>query len=107
MPKVVKPFYQQQLNELSINIHIAGRVYPLSVNATEEVHLRAAGKLIQDKLQAYAEQFNLRDQQDALAMFAIEIANENMALKRQKAASEQDTEIELSEIESLLKHIQL
>jgi cell division protein ZapA len=95
------------LNELSINIHIAGRVYPLSVNATEEVHVRAAGKLIQDKLQAYAEQFNLRDQQDALAMFAIEIANENSALKRQMAASEQETKIELSEIESLLKHVQL
>jgi cell division protein ZapA len=95
------------LNELSINIHIAGRTYPLSVNSEEEINLRAAGKLIQEKLQAYAEQYNLRDQQDALAMFAIEIANENLALRRQIADGTRETEEELDQINQLLKHIQL
>ncbi|MCG9881558.1 MAG: cell division protein ZapA [Bacteroidia bacterium] len=95
------------MNELSINIHIAGRVYPLSTIASEEVHLRAAGKLIQDKLQEYSSQFNLRDQQDALAMFAIEIANENMALKRQISSSAMETQAALNEVEDLLKHVQL
>ncbi|MCF8254775.1 MAG: cell division protein ZapA [Bacteroidia bacterium] len=95
------------MNELSINIHIAGRVYPLTVHSNEEINLRAAGKLIQDKLQDYSKQFNLRDQQDALAMLAIEIANENLALKRQIAQSAQDTEKELDEINQLLKQVQL
>jgi len=91
------------LNELSINIHIAGRAYPLSVNSEEEINLRAAGKLIQEKLQTYGAQFNLRDQQDALAMFAIEIANENLALKRQLASGAKETEEELDQIEEMLK----
>jgi hypothetical protein len=38
--------------------------------------VRAAGKLVNDKLQSYAEQFSLRDNQDGLAMFAIEIATQ-------------------------------
>jgi cell division protein ZapA len=95
------------LNELSINIHIAGRVYPLSVNSKEEATLRNAGKLIQDKLQQYSEQFNLRDQQDALAMFAIEIANENLLLKQQVLNQAKETEQELDRMEQLLKHVQL
>jgi cell division protein ZapA len=95
------------LNELSINIHIAGRVYPLTVNSNEESNLRVTGKLIQDKLQQYSEQFNLRDQQDSLAMFAIEIANENLALKQQLLNNAKETDEELEQITQLLKHIQL
>ncbi|OYU95377.1 MAG: cell division protein ZapA [Bacteroidetes bacterium B1(2017)] len=95
------------MNELSINIHIAGRVYPLTVNSNDEENLRTAGKLIQDKLQLYSKQFNLRDQQDALAMFAIEIANENLALKQKLHEQAVETEHELDHVVQLLKHIQL
>lgn len=95
------------MNELSINIHIAGRVYPLSVKAEEEIHLRTAGKLIQDKLHEYSSQFNLRDQQDALAMFALEIATENLALKRQQSMSDMENQSALNQVEDLLKHVQL
>ncbi len=95
------------MNELSINIHIAGRVYPLTVDSNEETNLRTAGKLIQDKLLQYSTQFNLRDQQDALAMFAIEVANENLALKRQLEEGSKETDKELDKISQLLKHIQL
>jgi len=42
-----------------------------------------------------------------LAMFAIEIANENLALKRQIADGAKETEEELDQINQLLKHIQL
>lgn len=69
--------------------------------------MRNAGKLIQDKLQQYSEQFNLRDQQDALAMFAIEIANENLLLKQQVLNQAKETEQELDRMEQLLKHVQL
>lgn len=95
------------MNELSINIHIAGRSYPLTVQSQEEEKLRAAGKLIQDKLQQYSEQFNLRDQQDALAMFALEIATENLALQHKLEANEAETAMELEQTERLLSHIQL
>lgn len=95
------------MTELSIHIHIAGRTYPLTVKPEEEGNLRAAGKLIQEKLQVYNEQFNLRDQQDALAMFALEIANENLALRKELATAESETEKELEQTEKLLGSIRL
>lgn len=107
MPEVVKPFAQQQLNELSININIAGRVYPITVTPAEEAGLRAAGKLIQDKLQQYSSQFALRDNQDALAMFALEIANELQKIKHQEKLVDDQIEKELTAIDQLLTHVKL
>ena len=107
MPEVVKPFARQQLNELSININIAGRVYPITVTPAEEAGLRSAGKLIQDKLQLYSEQFALRDNQDALAMFSLEIANELQKLKSRETALDAHIEKELDQIEQLLTHVKL
>lgn len=53
------------------------------------------------------EQFNLRDQQDALAMYALEITTGNMALRNKIDAEENETTMELEQTERLLSHIQL
>lgn len=93
------------MNELSININIAGRVYPITVTPAEEADLRAAGKLIQDKLQQYSEQFAVRDNQDALAMFALEIANELQKNKTRGNLADARIENELNRLEQLLMHV--
>jgi cell division protein ZapA len=95
------------LNELSINIHIAGRAYPLTVTDAEEANVRAAGKLIQDKLNEYQKQFALKDQRDALAMLALELATENRALKMASELANQDLQKELDSMQQLLAHVQL
>jgi cell division protein ZapA len=95
------------LNELSINIHIAGRAYPLTVTDAEEANVRAAGKLIQDKLNEYQKQFALKDQRDALAMLALELATENRALKKGAELVNQDLQKELDSMQQLLAHVQL
>jgi cell division protein ZapA len=60
------------LEELSIHINIAGRIYPLLVTPTDEQAVREAGKLINEKLLFFKEQFSTKDNQDALAMFALQ-----------------------------------
>lgn len=95
------------MNELSINIHIAGRAYPLTVTDAEEANVRAAGKLIQDKLNEYQKQFALKDQRDALAMLALELATENRALKMASELANQDLQKELDSMQQLLAHVQL
>jgi len=95
------------LNELSINIHIAGRAYPLTVTDAEEANVRAAGKLIQDKLNVYQKQFALKDQRDALAMLALELATENRTLKEAAELANQDLQKELDSMQQLLAHVQL
>jgi len=49
------------MDELSIKIKIADREYPMKVKRHEEERVRAAGKLINEKLKSYREQFGLDD----------------------------------------------
>ena len=94
------------MNELSVNINIAGRIYPLEINAEEEEMVRAAGKLVNDKLQSYAEQFSLRDNQDGLAMFAIEIATQYEKLMAQMKIDDKQLGTQLAQLNELLKDVQ-
>ena len=94
------------MNELSVNINIAGRIYPLEIHADEEEIVRAAGKLVNDKLQSYAEQFSLRDNQDGLAMFAIEIATQYEKLIAQMKKDDKQIGTQLAQLSELLKDVQ-
>jgi cell division protein ZapA len=67
------------MDELSIKIKIADREYPMKVKRNEEERVRAAGKLINEKLKSYREQFGLDDKQDLLAMTAFDSIVEKMA----------------------------
>lgn len=108
MHKNVKPIKQlNSLNEISININIAGRKYPLTIAASEEQSIRAVSKMINEKLQLYNEQFSLKDNQDALAMFAIEIASEYQKISLQLEANKEQNSNELLEIKELLASVQL
>lgn len=60
------------MDELSIKIKIADREYPMKVKRHEEERVRAAGKLINEKLKYYKEQFGIDDKQDLLAMVAFD-----------------------------------
>jgi len=60
------------MEELSIKIKIAEREYPMKVKRDEEEKVRAAGKLINEKLKLYKEQFGIDDKQDLLAMVAFD-----------------------------------
>jgi len=95
------------LNEISINISIAGRKYPLTIAANEEQNIRAISKMINEKMQAYAEQFSLKDNQDALAMFAIELAIEYQKISLLLEANLEQTRKELLDLKQLLASVQL
>lgn len=57
---------------LSIKIKIGDREYPMKVKPDEEARVRNAGKLINEKLRAYREQFGIDDKEDLLAMVAFD-----------------------------------
>ena len=67
------------MEELSIKIKIADREYPMKVRLDEEERVRAAGKLINDKLKHYRSQFGINDKQDLLAMVAFDCLVDKMA----------------------------
>jgi cell division protein ZapA len=67
------------MDELSVKIKIADREYPMKVKRQEEEKVRTAGKLINEKIKRYREQFGIDDKQDLLAMVAFDCLVDKMA----------------------------
>lgn len=72
------------MGEISINVNIADRVYPLRINLEEEENVRKAAKQINEKIKEYAENYSVKDKQDVLAMSALEFAVEGLRIKSKK-----------------------
>ncbi|MGV1013030.1 MAG: cell division protein ZapA [Flavobacterium sp.] len=65
------------MNEkLKIKISIADRVYPLTVEMSQEEGLRSASKKIDGMIKQFEENYAVRDKQDVLAMCALQFASQ-------------------------------
>lgn len=84
--------------ELSIKIRIGNREYPMKVKAEDEERIRRAGKLLNEKIKNYQNQFGIDDTQDLVAMVAFDCLVEK--IKRQET-SESDDDFALREITKL------
>ena len=58
--------------KLSITLNIADRYYPLKIDRREEEKIRKAAKLINDKVLQYKQRYTEKDEQDFLAMAALQ-----------------------------------
>ena len=61
-------------NQLKIKISIANRVYPLTINPSQEEGLRKAAKKIEAMIGQFEQSYSVRDKQDVLAMCALQFA---------------------------------
>ncbi|MHC0442280.1 cell division protein ZapA [Flavobacterium sp. 3-210] len=62
--------------KLRIKISIADRVYPLTVEPSQEEGLRSASKKIDAMIKQFEENYAVRDKQDVLAMCALQFASQ-------------------------------
>ena len=62
--------------KLKIKISIADRVYPLTVDFSQEEGLRSASKKIDAMIKQFEENYAVRDKQDVLAMCALQFASQ-------------------------------
>ena len=63
--------------KLKIKISIADRVYPLTVDLSQEEGLRSASKKIDVMIKQFEENYAVRDKQDVLAMCALQFASQS------------------------------
>ena len=64
--------------KIKVNVVIAGRTYPLSVNNTnEEQGMRIAAKNVNDLIANFEQNYAVADKQDALAMCALQFASKS------------------------------
>ncbi len=89
--------------KLKIKISIADRVYPLTVNPSQEEGLRSASKKIDAMIKQYEENYAVRDKQDVLAMCALQFASQLEQKHLEKSIDGTETIDRLSKINDLLE----
>ncbi len=67
--------------ELSINININGRIYPLTIDRRQEEKYRKAAKMINDIVLEYKRKYVYQDAQDFLAMTAFQFVLKNLEME--------------------------
>jgi len=91
------------MNEkLKIKISIADRVYPLTVDYSQEEALRVASKKIDAMIKQFEQNYAVRDKQDVLAMCALQFASQIEQKTIDIVSVSEDTQNKLLDINELL-----
>ena len=72
-------------DKLKIKLSVANRVYPLTIDPSQEEGLRLASQHINTLIKKFEQNYSVRDKQDALAMCALQIASR----KKQSSLNEE------------------
>jgi len=88
--------------KLRIKISIADRVYPLTVEPTQEEGLRSASKKIDAMIKQFEESYAVRDKQDVLAMCALQFASQVQQKQIDNAIDGEETIERIKRLNSLL-----
>lgn len=67
----------------TVNVHIAGRDYPLQAPASQVGRLKQAAEEVNKQFTAFKEQFAVEDTVDLLAMTALHFASEDAVHKQE------------------------
>lgn len=89
------------MEELSIKIKIANRVYPLTVNKSEEEGIRKAADSINGSINEFERLYDVKDKQDLLAMVALKIASKNFELENKGILDNAGIEEDLIAVEQM------
>ena len=93
--------------KLKINVVIAGRNYPLSVQSTtEEEGMRKAAASINQLISLYEQNYAVNDKQDVLAMCALRFASQLEIASIDASSSSEEALHKIHELSALLdKHL--
>ncbi|RTL11359.1 MAG: cell division protein ZapA [Flavobacteriaceae bacterium] len=88
--------------KLKIKISIADRMYPLTVDPSQEEGLRSASKKIDAMIKQFEQSYAVRDKQDVLAMCALQFAAQ---VEQKQINSSQDNETNIARLQNLDKKL--
>ncbi|WP_396161399.1 cell division protein ZapA [Flavobacterium sp.] len=88
--------------KLKIKISIADRVYPLTVDPSQEEGLRSASKKIDGMIKQFEQSYAVRDKQDVLAMCALQFAAQ---VEQKQITTSQTSETALARLQNLDKKL--
>ena len=89
--------------QLKIKLSIANRVYPLTINPSQEEGLRKATKKIEAMIGQFEQNYSVRDKQDVLAMCALQFAAQVEQKSIDKEYVNEEVQEKLEALNDLLK----
>jgi cell division protein ZapA (FtsZ GTPase activity inhibitor) len=93
------------MDQLSIKVTIAGRMYPLTIDPSEEESIRKAAAEINANIKNLQENYAVKDMQDLLSMAALQFATE--LTKGNKLVEYNKLQEEIDSVNNLLdKHLE-
>ncbi|WP_438966955.1 cell division protein ZapA [Flavobacterium sp.] len=91
--------------KLKIKISIADRVYPLTVEHSQEEGLRSASKKIDSTIKQFEQNYAVRDKQDVLAMCALQFASQVEQKQIDTSLEYEDSRVRLEKLNEKLNKI--
>ncbi len=88
---------------LKIKLSVANRVYPLTIDPSQEEGLRIAAKKIETMISQFEQNYSVRDKQDVLAMCALQFAAQVEQKTIDKAYVNEEVETKLVALNDLLQ----
>ncbi|MFV0564481.1 MAG: cell division protein ZapA, partial [Flavobacteriaceae bacterium] len=90
-------------DKLKIKLSIANRVYPLTIEPSQEEGLRKATKQIEAMIKQFEQSYSVRDKQDVLAMCALQFASQAEQKSLDKDVVSEHVEEKLNALDQLLQ----
>ncbi|MFN3315821.1 MAG: cell division protein ZapA [Raineya sp.] len=90
---------------LSIRLKIADRDYPMQVTANEEAQIRAVGREINMAIKGYRDEYQIDNNQDLLAMFAVDCMMKKHGLEREKEDLQNIVLQKINDLDKLLNSV--
>ena len=79
-------------DNIKIKLSIGDRLYPLTIQRSQEFYFREASKIIEKTIKNLEENYSVRDKQDLLAMCCIQFAAKNLQNKSKLIDSDSEVE---------------
>lgn len=101
MPGIVEQMSERQ--EISVELKLANRVYPLRVGKAEETSVQEAAELINFRVKEMQDKYSVRDIQDLLAMTALQIATQLIEIEKNHSSLFSQVNDDIDQMEELIK----
>jgi cell division protein ZapA (FtsZ GTPase activity inhibitor) len=91
------------MSEISINVKLGDRTYPLTVGRDEEERIRKAAKAVNDNIAKLKDSYGVSDAKDLLAMTSLEFASKYME-EVENTSKDHDLTHKIRKFEEKLEH---
>jgi cell division protein ZapA (FtsZ GTPase activity inhibitor) len=90
------------MQDLSIEVQIAGRAYPLRLKEQEAETARRAADLINQTLRSMEQRFGVRDMQDLFAMASLQLVTQLLDIDQQSEHFYKEMNTRIAALDQLL-----